>query len=299
MYEIVEWLNRDEKHCHRLDHIIYEENTPVQNVKVGRLARYGLSLLLNDRIQSTEFDEAIYHEGIVLPAYFALDGLEAVLCVGGANGGIIREILKCPSVRRVEMIDIDQRAFEICRAHLPHMFHGVNWDERICLKFGDVCSILNQLSGPFNVVFNDVADAIQGTAAVGFYTTQHFSGLKKILAKGGLLVTQAGAVEHIEGNFFASVRSTLSELFRYVTPYLLDIPSYGLPWGFLMASDAPIVFDASRLRAKLGALTVTPKTYDEQSHSRMFNLPLLIRTRLQAHARVITSEKPMLTFGKA
>jgi spermidine synthase len=299
MYEVVEWLNRDEKHSHRLDGIIFEEQTAVQNVKIGRLRRYGLCLLLNDRIQSTEFDEVIYHEGIVLPAYVASSRFEAVLCVGGANGGIIREVLKCPGVSRLEMIDIDRRAFEICRTHLPHMFYGVDWDRRVRLNFGEVRSLLNEVSGPFDVIFNDVADSIQGTAAVDFYTRQHFADLERRLSKDGLLVTQAGAVEHLDGSFFASVGRTLSELFRYVTPYLLDIPSYGLPWGFLVASNTPVFPDTCMLPARLGALTAMPTTYDLESHLRMFNLPRLIRARLQSEGRIITSGKPMLTFGRA
>ncbi|MCK1384568.1 hypothetical protein [Bradyrhizobium sp. 21] len=299
MHEVVEWLNRDERHCHRIEAVIYEEDTPVQNVKIVRLARYGLSLLLNGRVQSTQFDEAIYHEGIVLPAYLARDRSENVLCVGGANGGIIREAMKCPSVNSIEMIDIDRRAFEICQEHLPHMFLGVDWSKNIRLSFGDVGSLLHGLKGPFDVIFNDVADAIAGTAAVGFYTEEHFKKLKTALAPGGILVTQAGPVEHIQGHFFSSVNDTLATLFQTTSPYLLDVPSYGLPWGFVLASDAPIAFDMRSLGAKLARLAGSPHTYDEEAHRRNFSLPYLIRKRLRAHGRTITSNRPMLTFEQA
>jgi spermidine synthase len=299
MHEVVEWLNRDERHCHRIEAVVYEEDTPVQNVKIARLARYGLSLLLNDRVQSTQFDEKIYHEGIVLPAYLARDRLENVLCVGGANGGINREIMKCPSVNSIEMIDIDRRAFEICQEHLPHMFAGIDWSKDVRLRFGDVQSHLRGVKGPFDVIFNDVADAIADTAAVGFYTEEHFKKLKAVLVPGGILVTQAGPVEHIEGHFFSAVHDTLTALFRATLPYLLDIPSYGLPWGFVLASDAPIAFDSPRLGTKLAALSRSPDTYDEEAHRRNFSLPYLIRKRLRRQGRIITSDRPMLTFEQA
>jgi len=299
MHEVVEWLNRDERHCHRIDAILYEEDTSVQNVKIVRLTRYGLSLLLNDRVQSTQFDEKIYHEGIVLPAYLARDEMQNVLCVGGANGGIIREIMKCPSVDSIEMIDIDRNAFEICREHLPHMFAGVDWSNDIRLRFGDVRNLLRGIKGPFDVIFNDVADAISDTAAVGFYTEEHFRKLKDTLGPGGILVTQAGPVEHIYGHFFCAVRDTLATLFLTTSAYLLDIPSYGLPWGFILASDAPIAFESSCIRAKLAALSSSPDSYDEEAHRRNFSLPYVIRKRLQRQGPIISLNQPMLTFERA
>ncbi|MDD4859442.1 MAG: hypothetical protein PHR56_04480, partial [Dehalococcoidales bacterium] len=93
---------------HRYDEILYSGRTKFQSVQIMHSPNYGKFLVLDNKIQSSETDEFIYHEGLVHPPMLAHPRPENVFVVGGGEGAILREILKYRTVKKAVMVDIDE-----------------------------------------------------------------------------------------------------------------------------------------------------------------------------------------------
>lgn len=295
---VEERLNEHEVHAHKIKRIHFEVKTALQSVRIAELERYGLTLLLDGRLQSTQYDEQIYHECIVFPAYVRAGNASRVLCIGGANGGIIREIAKIPVVKRIELIDLDEAAFRACRHYLPHMFAGEDAsDTRIVRHFGNPRAILPGLPGDYDLIYNDVADSILGSPSRSFYAKEYFETLKSKVAPTGLLVTQAGPANPVSPAFFASVLRTVSECFTEARPYTIEIPSYGVPWSFIISGRIVPVVTATEVDGKLSHLNRPSLTaYDGVTDVHMFSLAKAMRNALERSGRVITDAALLNTF---
>jgi len=67
-------------------------------------ATYGRVLILDGVIQLTERDEFAYQEMIAHLPMFAHPNPENVLIVGGGDGGVLREVCRHKSVKRVSIL---------------------------------------------------------------------------------------------------------------------------------------------------------------------------------------------------
>lgn len=73
-------------HMHGIDEIIVSQQTSFQKVDILRTNVYGKALALDEKMQSTQVDEFIYHEALVHPAMLAHPSPRSVLIIGGGKG---------------------------------------------------------------------------------------------------------------------------------------------------------------------------------------------------------------------
>ncbi len=99
----------------------------------------GKMLFMDSYIQSAEADSHVYHESLVQPAMCLLgDVPKRVLIGGGGELVTAYEVLKWPTVERVDMVDIDGRVVEMCKKELECMHFNCTNDPRLNLVIGDV-----------------------------------------------------------------------------------------------------------------------------------------------------------------
>lgn len=79
---------------------------------------------------------------------------ENVLVIGGGDGGVLREVLKHPSVKSATLCDIDEAVPRVSKDYLPHMAAGFN-DPRVTLYIGDGFQFLRDQVGKFDVIITD------------------------------------------------------------------------------------------------------------------------------------------------
>jgi len=207
-----------------VDERIIKERTPYQLVEIYKLKGFGKSLFLNSALQSTEYDEYIYHEGLVQPAMFAHPEPKSVFIGGGAEGATLREVLRHKEVENVTMIEIDKREWEICNQFLPEFSQGKFSDERVNLIFDDAKTILDR-EEKYDVIIFDLLDPAPLTPSEDMYKIPFLKKLKKKLKPGGIFVTQAGSIYLSTGKFFFSIWKHLSSVYSNVVAYELHIPS--------------------------------------------------------------------------
>jgi spermidine synthase len=288
-----------EFHVHVRKQTLFAGRTDRQAFEIVELGGYGKSLLLDGCIQSTEHDERIYHESIVFPAYAYGLGSRSALCLGGANGGLLKQVLRLPNLERVRLVDVDPELHHISRIHLGHMHGDSLSDPRVSLHFGEPFAIAQEfaadadLAGSFDLIIADLPDATASSYASALFTVEFYRAIARLLSPRGIYATQAGQAHFRDCRFLGRVLRTLSEVFAHAIPYIASVPSYGIPWAFALASDG-VDFASSdpeliaRGIRRLDDLIL--QSYDFGSHINMFNLPKHIRIALSSSFEAITLE---------
>ena len=115
---------------HHVREVLYSGHSEYQSIEIVDTDSFGLCLVLDGKIQSSESDEFIYHEALVHPSMLSHRDPSRVLIAGGGEGATLREVLAYRAVKKVTMVDIDSHVIEVCRRFLPSIHRGAFDDPR-------------------------------------------------------------------------------------------------------------------------------------------------------------------------
>lgn len=293
-------INKNFVQLHRLDEVLYSGQTKYQSVQIVRSANFGLCLVLDGKIQSSEADEFIYHEALVHPAMTTHPNPETVFVAGGGEGATLREVLFHNTVKRAVMVDIDEEVIALARKYLPDHHRGAFVDERTELYHVDARVYLKKSSDKFDVIIIDLPDPIEEGPAYRLYTREFYEIVYDRLGKDGLITVQAGSASLNELLNLTAVNNTLGSVFPIITTYEIDIPCFGGPWGFCTASKKhdPGQFSVDEINARISQRSLKAlKLYDGTTHLGMFSLPLFLRKALANQSRLITDKEPLYLYN--
>jgi spermidine synthase len=219
--------------------------TRFQALEIVDTVTYGRCLFLDEKIQSGQSDEFVYHEALVQPALIAHPGPRRVFIAGGGEGATLREVLRHRTVEEVVMVDIDAEAVAACRTHLAAVHQGAFDDPRLRLIHADARVALEQADVPFDVVVVDVTDPLAGGPSYRLFTREFYALVRARLQSRGLIAVQAesGDVGALDGH--AAIVRTLGSVFPRVAGYRAHVPSFGETWGFAVAGGATLPADLS------------------------------------------------------
>ena len=280
-----------------LTQTLYSGRTPYQQVEVIETAPFGRCLVLDGRTQSSEADEFVYHETLVHPALTTLTEPHSVFIAGGGEGATAREVLSRHSVQRVVMVDLDREVVELCQKYLPRHHQGAFQDPRLELIFADAWQYLANSKESFDLIVMDIPDPLESGPAYLLFTKEFYTLARSRLNPEGLLVVQAGPCGPL--NFqetFTAIHHTLADVFPAVYPYRCYMPSFGSPWGFILASLGPVPTNLSedQVDHRLSKdLARDLHYYDGVTHKGLFYLPKYIRKGIGQETRLITKENPL------
>lgn len=288
-----EWLDEvigdGEIHRHRVDGVVARMSMAGAEICVARTA-YGRALVKNGRLQSTEFDEWIYHEALVHPAMAAHPWPRSVLCVGGTTGAIVREVLKHQTVREVVVVWVDPGIAEALDGRLPYAEHAIFADERVLSVAGAPLEVAAAGGRRFDVIVADPPEPSEsGTDLEDVY--QHVvASAAGWLNPDGILAIAGGAVHPVRRSIstLPEAMETARRHFAVVDLGIASVPSLGIPWGMLSCSAS---FSAARLdeqavNQRLARRGVTGlRFYDGTAHLGMYAAPKHVRAWLNANGR--------------
>ncbi|WP_419904805.1 polyamine aminopropyltransferase [Kiloniella sp.] len=252
----------------RVDKPIFEGETDFQTVSLFDNNLLGRVLVLDDAVQITQFDEHIYSEIMVHIPMVSHPDAKNVLIIGAGDGTVLREVLKHETLLQVTMVEIDGALVKLCREHLSDILQGAFDDPRLDLVIDDGAKYLQESHREFDVIIIDSTDPDDNSTAL--FTDEFYIKCKARLAKGGIMVAQAGCPA-----YQPSIRTHMSERmqahFRYGGFYHAAVPTYiGGLHAFSWASDT---LDLNAI-AEQGNDTMRsiPKTryYTSRSHKAAF-----------------------------
>ncbi len=291
-------VSRDLILLHSIEEVLYSGQTKFQSIEIIRTGSFGKCLVLDGKIQSSEADEFIYHEALVQPAMLTHPCPETIFIAGGGEGATLREILSHNTVKRAVMVDLDEEVIATCKRFLPDHSQGAFEDKRTELHHTDARDYLAKCKEAFDIVIIDLAEPIEEGPAYLLYTQEFYQLVRERLTANGIISVQAGSASLNELLSFSAVYNTLKSVFPIVCPYQIDIPSFGGPWGFCLASlNLDPIMSPDEIDSRIPARSLNSlKFYDGLSHQAMFSLPKHLRTELSRQTRLITDNEPLYIY---
>ena len=256
---------------------LVDKRTPFQELVVFQTRHFGRVLALDGIIQTTESDEFVYHEMMTHLPMFAHGRVRDLLIIGAGDGGILREALRHTSLRRAVMVEIDGDVIAECARHMPALNGGAFKNPRAQVIVGDGIDYVRKArDASFDAILVDSTDPI-GPGEV-LFTDDFYRNCRRVLRKGGLIVTQNG-VPFFQPEEVVTTRRRLGAIFKRMTFYTLVVPTYiGGMMTLAFATDAPGLDRVPRavLERRFKAARIKTRYYTPGIHVGAFELPPFI-----------------------
>ncbi len=253
----------------KIKQTMVHEQTDFQELAMIETEEYGNMLVLDGMVMTTEKDEFVYHEMVAHPALFTHPNPENVLVVGGGDGGVIREVLKHPQVKKAVLVDIDGKVIEYSKKYLPSIA-GKLEDPRVEVIVNDGYMHIHDHKNTYDVIMVDSTEPVG--PAVNLFTKGFYQGIYDALKEDGIFVAQTDN-PWFKADLIQSVNRDVKEVFSIVRVYIANIPTYpsGL-WTFTMGSKKydPLAVDESKIPE------LDTKYYTPRLHKAAFALPKFV-----------------------
>ena len=246
---------------------VHERHSAFQKIEVFDTIPFGRMLVHDGAIMLTEFDEAHYHEMISHVPLNVHPDPRDVLIIGGGDGGTVREVLRHPSVRHVDLCEIDREVVEVAQAYFPDLAQGLR-DPRVHHRYEDGAAFVANHPDQYDVIIVDSSDPI-GPAEVLFQEA-FFRNIHRALRPGGIATTQSESYLY-HNDLIRHLAGFCREIFAHYAYYHAQVPTYPsgtIGFGFCSRGPAPLDIQPGRAES-LGRL----RYYSPQVHQAAFVLP--------------------------
>ncbi|NOY57866.1 MAG: polyamine aminopropyltransferase [Calditrichaeota bacterium] len=265
------WTTYSEQFLYR-DRILLSETTKYQHIVLTQSRAGDISCYINGHLQFNSFDEAIYHENLVHPAFALSPVHKRVLILGGGDGLALREVLKYKDVQSVTLCDIDPQMTTLAaknpyfqklnknslqnsrltiihnNALIPagkemlqienqndfqrYSFHD---DVEINVINIDAAKFVEQISGVYDIIIIDFPDPNSFDLSK-LYSVNFYRHVKKKLSAYGIVVQQSTSPIHAK-EVFLCIGRTIKSAGLAVVPYHDNVPTFG-EWGWWIGGRA-------------------------------------------------------------
>jgi len=258
--------------------LLFSEETPYQKVEVFETDTWGNLLTIDGMVMPTEKDEFVYHEMLTHVGMFTHPNPKRVLIIGGGDGGTAREVMRHKSVRRVDMVEIDEA---VVRASKEFLLEVGDWDNpKLNVLFEDGIQFAKDIDEPYDVIIIDGSDPVG--PAEGLFENEFIQACHDGLAENGVLTAQTESPWVPEYHTsMEKMFSALDDIYEKSNMYLAYIPLYpaGM-WSFSFASKGadPLSDDTfQRVEEGLDAFDAKLKYYNASVHMGCFALPNFVK----------------------
>lgn len=249
---------------------LHTEQTEFQYLEMAETEEWGNMLFLDGMVMTSQRDEFVYHEMVAHVPLFTHPNPENVLVVGGGDGGVIREILKHPSVKKATLAEIDGKVIEYSKVHLPEIA-GELENPRVEVKVGDGFMHIAESDQEYDVIMVDSTEPVG--PAVNLFTKGFYAGISRALKEDGIFVAQCDN-PWFKADLIRQVQADVKEIFPITRLYTANIPTYpsGL-WCFTIGSKKydPLAVEDSRF------FDIETKYYTKELHKACFALPKFVQ----------------------
>ncbi|MBM4287273.1 MAG: hypothetical protein FJ135_03825 [Deltaproteobacteria bacterium] len=159
---------------------------------------------------------------------------EKVLLLGGGVAGLAGEILKTPSLTRLDYVELDPRLISMAQRLLPDEALQPYQDQRLRVIYQDGRRFIRQGGSRYDVIIMALPEP-RNTLLNRFYTREFFAEVNACLAPRGVfsfgLTGSETALSPVRRSFLALADATLRQVF----PEVVVLP--GLTWRFFASPE--------------------------------------------------------------
>ncbi len=239
------------------------ERSEIQRIEIYQTESFGKMLVIDGKIQLTEFDEAFYHEMLVHIPMITHPKPKDVLIIGGGDGGAVREVLK-HNPERIVVVEIDRNVVDLCKRYL-RIDKGALDDDRVEIVIRDGKAFLED-SERFDVIIVDSTDPNPISSTL---FDREFFDLASERCAVFCCQSQSPVVQR---KYFTTVLRN-SKAFKNRRVYVSYVPTYPLAlWSFLIAGKR-IETDIEKVKRRYKKRKLKTIYYNPEVHISAFNLP--------------------------
>jgi spermidine synthase len=240
----------------------------IQKVQIYETESLGKMLVIDGKIQLTEFDECLYHE---MPVHIPMNSCrkaKKVLIIGGGDGGALREVLK-HEIEKAVLIEIDKNVIELCKTYLG-IDEGSFEDPRVEIVIEDGRKFLEHC-GSFDAIIVDSTDPVGVSDSL--FGEDFFELCKD---KCQVFCSQSQS-PLIHKNYFRRMLLNSSMLTNRKV-FLATIPTYTMAlWSFIIAGD----YDFRYVRKNFRKIKGKTSHYNPEVHFSAFMLPEWLKKEVE------------------
>lgn len=235
---MTEHVSTTEMYLSEVEEVVFQGKSNYQEITIVKLVNGFKALYLDDQLQSTTYDEQIYHELLVHLPFTIHGNPKNVLIIGAGEGASARESLKWKTLNSLTLIELDPEVVNCCNKFLPEMNAGAYYNEKVKLIFTDAVEYLKNCKEKFDVIICDLCD--QDLDRNEIINEKFLMLCKKILNKKGNILIQSGELPYKKDDTFIKYISMLKDNFKHLKLFTTWIPSYCRNWAFIVLQNEPI-----------------------------------------------------------
>ncbi|ARK21130.1 polyamine aminopropyltransferase [Sporosarcina ureae] len=262
----------------RVEEHLYTATSEFQKIDVFQTTEFGRILTLDGYVMVTEKDEFIYHDMIVHVPMATNPTIEKVLVIGAGDGGTVRELTRYPTIKQIDMVEIDEQVVQVCQKFLPQTAAQLT-DPRVTLYFEDGLKFVRQQENAYDLIIVDSTDPFG--PGEGLFTKEFYGNCYKALNEQGILVNQHESPFYAEdARGMQRAHKSITGFFPVSKVYQAHIPTY--PSGHWLFGFASKKYDPIEdLDADAwNTIGLQTKYYNPKLHVGSFALPNYVKELL-------------------
>ncbi|MDO6736916.1 polyamine aminopropyltransferase [Wenyingzhuangia sp. 2_MG-2023] len=233
------------------DKVILSEQTKYQKIVLTEWKNENW-LYLNGNLQFCSIDEKMYHEPLVHPIMNLHQHPQKILILGGGDGCAVREILKYPSVEKIDLVDLDPKMTDLGKNHpvlLKNNLGSLN-SKKVTIYNQDAYIYLEQNNTDFyDIIISDLPDP-RNIELGRLYSREFYTLCYRKLRPNGLIITQAGS-PYFATKAYQCIDKTITASGFTTAKLHNQVLSMG-EWGWILGSKQSI--DKKMLKQRLQSL---------------------------------------------
>lgn len=251
---------------------LHEENSQFQKIEVFQTKAVGKLLTLDGKTMVSDKDEFVYHEVISHIPYMLSSKTENILIIGGGDGGVVREFVKHPDVKQIDLVEIDERVIKVSKKFFPQCTVGLS-DPRVKILALDGLSYIKTKKNFYDIIIVDSTDPED--FASGLFTKEFYQDVSLALTEEGIMCNQTENPfldEYGIKDIYQNMRNIFPSVFSFSAPMLI-YP--GVFWTFGLSSKSevfsPLNLNSNKVQA-MKTLQEKLKWYNMDWHRGAFQL---------------------------
>ena len=213
--------------------ILHSEQSKFQKIDVIETHAVGKLLLLDGKTMVSEKDEFVYHEIMAHIPYMTKEKVENVLIIGGGDGGVVREFVRHRDIKRIDLVEIDERVIEVSREFFPECTIGLD-DKRVNILPQDGFAFLKSKKNEYDIIVIDSTDPED--FASNLFTTEFYNDVHNALTDDGIMMNQTEN-PFLDEYGIKSIYQNMRNAFPVVKSFTAPMLIYpGVYWTFGFSS---------------------------------------------------------------
>ena len=268
----------DVRHSMRVTRNLYSSKSDYQQIDIFDTPEFGKVLALDGNVMLTERDEFIYDEMITHIPMSVHPNVQDVLVIGAGDGGVVKELTRYDSVKRIDLVEMDGQVIEACRTYLPENACKLD-DSRVHIYFDNALRFIRRSCDEYDLIIVDSTDPFGPSE--GYFTREFYGICYNALREDGIMVNQQGSpfYKH-DAEAMQRSHKRIVNTFPISRVYQAHIPTYAAGYwlfGFASKKYHP-VDDLDEERWK--SLHLSTKYYTTKLHKGSFYLPAYLEKML-------------------